>query len=163
MTTKTLHDLKCPIWTSVHAEIAPQLEEIHCRKILCSLDLAEHSQDILAWAAWLACDYQASLGIVHATVAADAWTAGWHLRGEFARYAAAQAKLRLDALQREVGTSAQVFINPGTPRTVVAMAAGEFNADLLVIGRHEKAGLVGDLFPNATAIIRESACPVISI
>jgi nucleotide-binding universal stress UspA family protein len=56
-----------------------------------------------------------------------------------------------------------VFINPGTPKTVVAMAAGEFNADLLVIGRHEEAGLVGDLFPNATAIIRESPCAVISI
>lgn len=163
VTAKSLHDLKCPIWTSVHTEFAPPLEEIHCRKILCSVDLSEHSRDILAWAAWLAGEYQASLGIVHATVGADALTAGWHLREEFAHYAVTQAQLRLDALQRDVGTAAQVFINPGAPKTVVAAAASEFRADLLVIGRHEKAGLVGDLFPNANAIVRESPCPVISI
>lgn len=163
VTAKTLHDLKCPIWTSVHTESAPPLEEIHCRKILCSVDLSEHSRDILAWAAWLAGEYQASLGIVHATVGAEALTAGWHLREEFAHYAVTQAQLRVDALQRDVGTAAQVFINPGAPKTVVAAAASEFQADLLVIGRHEKAGLVGDLFPNANAIVRESPCPVISI
>jgi nucleotide-binding universal stress UspA family protein len=163
VTAKTLHDLKCPIWTSVHAETAPPLEEIHCRKILCSVDLTERSQDILAWAAWLAGEYQASLGIVHATVAADALTAGWHLREEFAHYAATQAKLRLDALQRDVGTAAQAFVSPGIPKSVVATAASEFQADLLVIGRHGKTGLVEDLFPNANAILRESPCPVISI
>ena len=163
VTAKTLHDLKCPIWTSVHTESAPPLEEIHCRKILCSVYLSEHSRDILAWAAWLAGEYQASLGIVHATVGAEALTAGWHLREEFAHYAVTQAQLRLDALQRDVGTAAQVFINPGAPKTVVAAAASEFQADLLVIGRHGKAGLVGDLFPNANAIVRESPCPVISI
>jgi len=163
ITAKTLHDLKCPIWTSVHTESAPPLEEIHCRKILCSVDLTEHSRDILAWAAWLAGEYQASLGIVHATVGADALTAGWHLREEFAHYAVTQAKLRLDALQRDVGTAAHLFINPGTPKTVVAPAAREFQGDLLVIGRHGKTGLVGDLFPNANAIVRESPCPVLSI
>jgi nucleotide-binding universal stress UspA family protein len=45
----------------------------------------------------------------------------------------------------------------------VAAAVSAFQADLLVIGRHGKAGLVGDLFPNANAIVRESPCPVISI
>jgi nucleotide-binding universal stress UspA family protein len=88
-------------------------------------------------AAWLAGEYQASLGIVHATVAADALTAGWHLREEFAHYAVTQAKLRLDALQRDVGTAAQLLINAGTPKTVVAAAAREFQGDLLVIGRHK--------------------------
>jgi nucleotide-binding universal stress UspA family protein len=127
------------------------------------VDLSEHSRDILAWAAWLAGEYQASLGIVHATVGAEALTAGWHLREEFAHYAVTQAQLRLDALQRDVGTAAQVFINPGAPKTVVAAAASEFQADLLVIGRHGKTSLVGDLFPNANAIVRESPCPVISI
>jgi nucleotide-binding universal stress UspA family protein len=34
-TAKALHDLNCALWTSVHAESAPQLEEIHCRRILC--------------------------------------------------------------------------------------------------------------------------------
>jgi len=163
VTGKMLHDLKCPVWTSVHAESAPPLERIHCRRILCSVDLAESSRHILEWAAWLAGEYQANLGIVHATVAADALAAGWQLREEFAHYASAQATLRIDALQKDVGTEAQVFINPGTARAVVASAARDFDADLLVIGRHGKTGVMEDLFPNATAILGEAPCPVISI
>ena len=163
VTAKMLHDLTCPVWTSVHAESAPLLEGIHCRRVLCSIDLGESSQHVLEWAAWLAGEYQASLGIAHASAAGDAFAAGWHLREEFAHYATAQANLRMEALQKEVGTAAQVFINPGTPRVVVATTAREFEADLLVIGRHGKTGLMEDLFPNATAILRESPCPVISI
>ena len=163
VTSKMLHDLKCPIWTAVHAEVAPPLEQIRFRKILCSIDLTEHSRYILEWAAWLAGEYQATLGIVHAIVAADGFAAGWHLREELGRYLSTQAEMRIEALQKEAGTKAQVFINPGTPKTVVAHAAAEFKADLLVIGRHGHPGLIGDFFPNATAILRESPCPVISI
>jgi len=163
VTTKMLHDLRCPVWTSVHAESAPSLERIQCRKILCSVDLAESSRHILEWAASLASEYQANLGIVHATVAADALAAGWHLREEFAHYASAQATLRIDALQNDVGTKADVFIKPGTAKAIVASAAREFDADLLIIGRHGKTGVVEDLFPNATSILREAPCPVISI
>jgi nucleotide-binding universal stress UspA family protein len=163
VTSKMLHDLKCPIWTAVHAETAPHFDQIRCRKILCSIDLTERSQDLLEWAAWLAGEYQATLGIVHALVAADGLAAGWHLREELNRYLSTQAEVRIKALQKEAGTEAQVFINPGTPKRVVAHVVGEFNADLLVIGRHGHPGLIGDLFPNATAILRESPCPVISI
>ena len=163
VTAKMLHDLKCPVWTSVHAESAPPPEGIQCRRVLCSIDLGESSRHVLEWAAWLAGEYHASLGIAHASAAGDAFAAGWHLREEFAHYATTQANLRMEALQKEVGTAAQVFINPGTPRVVVATTARKFEADLLVIGRHEKTGLREDLFPNATAILRESPCPVISI
>ncbi|HEY6341894.1 MAG TPA: universal stress protein [Bryobacteraceae bacterium] len=163
VTTKTLHDVTCPVWTSVHAESTPPLEEIHCRRILCSVDLRECSGSILQWAAWLAGEYQASLGIVHATAAADALDARWNLREELARYILEQAKIRINALQMEAGTSAEVFIDAGRPGTVVPRAAGTFGADLLVIGRHRSAGLVGDLFQNALSILGGSPCPVISI
>jgi nucleotide-binding universal stress UspA family protein len=157
VTAKTLHDVQCPLWTSVHAEFMPSLEEIHCHRILCSLDLCECSENILAWAAWLAGEYQASLGVVHATASADALDADWYLRNEFERYFSSQARALIDALQ------AEVFINSGKPSLVVGRAAKEFAADLLVIGRHESVGVVGDLFQNALAILRESPCPVISI
>jgi nucleotide-binding universal stress UspA family protein len=164
VTTKTLHDVTCPVWTSVHAEFTPPLEEIHCRRILCSVDLGDCSQGTLEWAAWLAGEYQASLGIVHATAAgADVLDAGWQLRDELARYIREQAEIRIKALQMEAGTSAEVFIDEGKPSIVVPRAAGQFGADLLVIGRHRSAGLVGDLFQNALAILGGSPCPVISI
>jgi nucleotide-binding universal stress UspA family protein len=164
-TAKTLHDLNCPVWTSVHAESAPQLEEIHCRRILCSLDSTENGRKVLEWAAWLATQYQASLGIVHATGAPDAVaSAGWYLGEEFARQVSARAKTWIDALQSEAGTSVKMFINPGDPAKVVASAAGELGADLLVMGRHGgSAGIAGHLFQNAYAILSESPCPVISV
>jgi nucleotide-binding universal stress UspA family protein len=157
VTAKTLHDVQCPVWTSVHAEFSPPLEEIHCRRILCSLDMSKCSQSILGWAAWLAGEYQASLGIVHATAATDS------LDAEHYRSVSAQAGARIDVLQATVGTAAEVFINYGKPNMVVGRAAKVFGADLLVIGRHESVGVVGDLFQNALAILRGSPCPVISI
>jgi len=163
VTAKALHDLRCPVWTSVHAESAPALENIHCRKILCSLDLGVCSRGVLQWAAWLAKEYGAELGIVHATAAIDASVASLNIEEEFNRQVAAHSKKRIDALQAEAGTTGQVLINPGQPETVVAQTAAEFNADLLVIGRHSSEGIAGNVFHSAYAILREAPCPVISV
>ena len=57
----------------------------------------------------------------------------------------------------------KMFINPGDPAKVVASAAREFGADLLIMGRHGGAGIAGHLFQNAYAILCESPCPVISV
>jgi nucleotide-binding universal stress UspA family protein len=68
-----------------------------------------------------------------------------------------QAKEEIESLQKAAGTAARVFIDSGNPATVIARAAKEFDADLLVIGRHESGP--GDAY----AILRDSPCPVISI
>jgi nucleotide-binding universal stress UspA family protein len=163
VTAKVLHDLRCPVWTSVHAESAPALEDIHCRRILCSVDLGVCSRKVLQWAAWLAKQYQAELGIVHATAAIDASVASLNIEEEFDRQVSTQAKARIDALQAEAGTTAEVFINPGPPEEIVADAASDFKADLLVIGRHSDDGITGNLFQSASSILREAPCPVVSV
>lgn len=164
VTAKVLHDLGCPVWTSVHAETAPALEEIHCRRILCAVDFTERSERVLEWAAWLAGEYQASLGIIHAMSEVDpSLSSGWNLGMEFQQYVSERARREIEVLQARVGTAAQVFVNPGKPDAVVAGAAAEFNADLLVIGRRSGAGIAGDLFHSASAMVREAPCPVISI
>jgi nucleotide-binding universal stress UspA family protein len=84
------------------------------------------------------------------------------LRDELARYILEQANIRIDALQMEAGTSAEVFIDAGKPSAVVPRVADQFNADLLVLGRHRSDGLVGDLFQNALAIQGGSPCPVLA-
>lgn len=163
VTAKALHDLRCPIWTSVHAESAPALENIHCRRILCSVDLSVCSRNVLQWAAWLARQYRAELGVVHATTAIDASVASLNIEEEFNRQVSAQARTKIDALQAEAGTAAEVFICPGRPEAVVAETAGDFKADLVVIGRHSGEGITGNLFQSAYAILREAPCPVISV
>jgi len=175
VTAKALHDLQCPVWTSVHAETAPQLDQIHCRRILCAVDLSEHSGSIVTWAARLAREYQADLAIAHAMPRVDAAAAEYlesgYLQKEFDRYISEKATKGIETLQTKTGSSARVFLDYGHPVEVITSAARDFSADLLVIGRHGAAGLAG-LPPqkrvgyhtvNAYAIMRESPCPVISI
>lgn len=164
VTAKVLHDLDSPLWTSVHAETAPPLEDIHCRRILCATALDPCSRKVLQWANWLAGQYDAALGIVHATVPIDASAASWNLAEEYNRQVSAEASKRIGELQAQTGASAaDVIIAPGNVESVLAKAASDFNADLLVIGRHSGTGVAAALFQNAYAILREAPCPVISI
>jgi nucleotide-binding universal stress UspA family protein len=145
VTAKSLHDLRCPIWTSVHAETAPALESIHCHRILCAIDLEKHSQCVLEWAAWLAREYNATLQIVHASDIHE------------------QAAADIEKLKLRAGVDAAVVIQPGNPADVIEKAAKEFAADLLVVGRHNDESIASTLFHDAYAILSQSPCPVISI
>jgi nucleotide-binding universal stress UspA family protein len=163
VTAKILHDLDCPVWTSVHSEAVLPLEQIHCRRILCALDLGNRSQSVLRWAAALAAESEADLGIVHATPELSAAYAGWALEQEFAESVSKQANERIEELQTAAGTAARLFISAGDTAKFIAGAAGDFEADLLVMGRHDTTGIAGYLRQNAYAILRDSPCPVISI
>ena len=151
VTAKVLHDVGCPVWTSVHSEEAPSLERIRCHKVLCGVDLGVRSRHIFEWALSFAGEDEADLGIVHAT------------RFVEAPPLVAEARSRIAALLADAGANASVLIDGGEPAKVVACAAKEFHADLLVIGRHSDSSDEGCLRHSAYAIIRESPCPVISI
>jgi nucleotide-binding universal stress UspA family protein len=158
---KVLNDLDCPVWTSAHLEKALRLEEIHCRRILCAVDLGERSGSILKWAAWLADQYRASVGIVHAAPDLPVAHYGWNRAEEFAQRVTEDTARRIEILQKEAGTTAQVFVNSGDPAKVAIQAVRDFDADLLVIGRH--GGESAYLRQNAYAILCDAPCPVISI
>jgi len=157
---KVLHDVDCPVWTGVHSEQAPPLEDIHIRKVLCAIDLGLRSRAVLDWAASLATEYGASLGIVHAipSIEPPPGVTPKDLMVPLTRQADAQIR----DLQAEAGTRAPVPVMSGEPSKIVACGAKNFEADLLVIGRHS-GGVLNFLRHNAYAILRESPCPVISI
>jgi nucleotide-binding universal stress UspA family protein len=163
VTAKILHDLDCPVWTSVHTDVVLPLEKIHCRRILCALDLSERSGSILEWAASLAAEYEAALGIVHSAAELPPAVISVGLEEELRRSLSDHAKKEIAELQAIAGTKAQVFVGSGDPGSAVAGAATDFAADLLVIGRHTGSGAAGYLRQNAYAILRDSPCPVISI
>jgi nucleotide-binding universal stress UspA family protein len=160
---KALHDLTCPVWTSIHAEDAPALEAIHCRRVLCAVDLTERSRFVLAYAAWLAGEYQAALGIVHAITPIESLPEALAVTDQLQAQLLARSRHELRALQTLAGTHAQAFIHPGRPSNVIAAAVKEFNADLLVIGRQGEEGFPGNLLQNAYGILSDSPCPAISI
>ena len=159
VTAKVLHDAECPVWTSVHAELAPPLENVHCRKVLCAVDLSPRSRSILEWAAWLAKEYGADLGIVHA---AAPWPPAYYTgEGIFSEAITDEGASMVNALKIDIGIEGEAFVGAGEPSQIVAGAVKEFGADLLVIGRH--SGVSQYLGQHAYAIIRNSPCPVISI
>ncbi len=143
---KVLHDADCPVWTGVHLEDAPPLERVHTERVLCAVDLKRPSAKVLHWAGQLAKEYQAELTLLHVTPGSDP-----------------EAATALEELQREAGFPAAVQLREGDPAKVVAQAARDLRADLLVIGRRAETGLLGRLELTAYSIIRDSPCPVVSV
>jgi nucleotide-binding universal stress UspA family protein len=163
VTAKVLHDLDCPVWTSVHAEDAPPLEEIHCRHVLCAVDLEHRSETVLQWAAWFAGEHDADLSIVSATSPIPALTTGSEASDTLLATTFDIAEQGIARLKDTLGLECPAIVRLGDPTAVVTAAAEERHADLLIIGRHSGEGLLGRLMDNACSILRRSPCPVISI
>jgi len=170
VTAKVLCDLDCPVWTSVHAENALAAAKIEYGRILCALDMLEHSDHVLAWAKWLADEYGSSFGIVHAMATVDPSFKPGHIdpalgdpSSGYGLYMAERAQQRIAVLQAEVGSTGEVFIVPGSPIGVVPEVASRFNADMAVIGRRSGGAIAHDVFHDVSAILRNMPCPVISI
>ncbi len=158
VTAELLRELECPVWTTVHSEAPVPLEDIHMRRVLCALDLSDRSPYVLEWAAALAAEYQACLGIVHATRPMPQPLLSVGLENELNGSTVAQARQEIDRLRFAAGIQqTPVFVETGNPAETIARAQKNFNADLLVIGRHQSGP------EDAFAILRDSPCPVVSI
>ena len=160
-TAKVLHDADCPVWTGVHLEQAPALASIPFRSILCAVDLGSQSAETLDWAAWLARQFGARLGVVHATAGVP--DLGDDPKWQWRTETRAAAGRELFRLLDGVGAEADLTIEAGEPAQVICSAAARVAADVLVIGRGSAAGVFGRLRTNAYAIIRQSPCPVVSV
>ncbi len=159
VTAKILHDTEFPVWTGVHLENAPATGSLNIRSVLCAVDLSPHSRQTLCWAARLASEFQARLGIVHATAPLEV-SGGRYYSPDWRDLMIHIANEEIEKLQKELGTQAEVYVTDGAAAKVVARAVEDLSADVLIIGRSPGDGR---LRTNAYAIIRESPCPVISI
>jgi nucleotide-binding universal stress UspA family protein len=156
-TAKVLHDAQCPVWTGVHLEAAPPIETLVCRRITCAVDLKATSARVLEWADALAEEYQAGLILVHV---ADARTGR---RTEQEREVQSNARDMPEELKNATGSRASIRVEAGDPSRVVPELAAELKTDLLVIGRRTETNILGRLERTAYSIIRDSACPVVSV
>ena len=116
---KVLHDADCPVWTGVHMEQVPRLEDIAFRKIVCAIDLGEQSCPTLRWATEFAAEFGAALTVVHAVPETEDGL----------------AQERVQAIQDAVGSGAEVSVIGGEVAYAVCGAAEREKADLLMIGR----------------------------
>jgi len=145
---KVLHDSDCPVWTGVHLEQAPQLENIVFKNFLCAVDLGPQFQQIVEAAAELAEPYRAKLSVLHVLPV----SAG-----------AEELKHEIEGLLPSAAKSATVLVEAGEIASTVSCVAARLHADLLVIGRNPAPGIFGRLRTHAYSIIRQSPCPVISV
>ncbi|MFN7924638.1 MAG: universal stress protein [Bryobacteraceae bacterium] len=160
VTGKVLHDTECPVWTDVHMpEPVPREGEV--RRILCALDLEDESGALLQWSRALAEKLRAELRLVHAIPAAE------HIPGQpddpFRAHLLRIGREQMEELQRRYRTELTATVVSGNVASAVALVAGEWAADLVVIGRTPAKKGPGRLHSHAYAIIRESPCPVISV
>ena len=156
VTSNVLREAICPVWTGVHMEHVPRLEDIAFRKIVCAVDLGKQSCVTLRWAACFASEFGADLEIVHAI-----GELGEHLMLE--EDLADEATLKIQALQTSAGCEGHISVIAEEPASGVCRHALQQKADLLVIGRSMRDGVLGRLRANAYSIIRQSPCPVVSV
>jgi nucleotide-binding universal stress UspA family protein len=162
VTGKVLRDADCPVWTCEQAEHAPSREEIRCKRILCAVDLASQSAEIIDWTCSFAALYQADITIVHVcedgeTGSANLGDAGIH------HWQEEKARIALENLCRNVAQPFDMQILSGEVAREVHAATRKCGADLIIIGRNSVAGLVGHFRSTGYSLIRHSPCPVISI
>jgi nucleotide-binding universal stress UspA family protein len=163
VTAKVLHDADCAVWTGVHMESVPRLEDIAFRKVACAIDLDDApSCRALRWATQFAFEFDAGMSIVHAIPAAKE-SANVFAFDEMNKELVRAAKQKIEAMQNSLGSEADVSIIADEVPHAVHDAAVSAKADLLVIGRSADHGVIGRLRTNAYSIIRQSPCPVVSV
>jgi nucleotide-binding universal stress UspA family protein len=159
---KVLHDADCPVLTGVHIEEGTVLEATAPCKIVCAVDLGPQSAKALAWADQMAEEFHSQLAVVHAMPLAESHSEET-FDPQWRSIVEDRIREKLNELIAGMHTSTSLLIESGNPAEVVADTVQQFNADLVVIGRSEAAGMFGRLRTNAYAIIRQSSCPVASV
>ena len=158
VTAKVLHDAKCAVWTSTHTEDPNLIAHLHCKSILCALDLSAGSRAIMDYAAELAHESKAKLRLVHAVHEAKSQP-----EKDFSNFLRQVAREELVKLQHHARTNFEVCLEGGGVSDVIRAAALHHEADLVVIGRGSIHEVFGRLRTNAYNIIRDSPCPVLSV
>jgi len=162
VTAKVLHDAECAVWTGVHLEGAPQLEEIAFRRVLCAVDMGPQTEKAIRWAASFAAEHSAELLVTHIVAASDARPAKYFDQ-RFVADVSAQVEVDLRALLEKLSIKARVIVGAGDPAKALSEILSSEKVDQLVIARGAVAEGFGRLRSHAYSLIRSSPCPVLSV
>lgn len=161
ITAKVLHDVRCPVFTSTHAESTPATLP-PLRTILCAIDHGPQSAAVVHWAHEFARSVGAQLFVSHVLPMIP--MGQWGYCDENISVAMQKdADDKAHALLESTGIGAKIVVESGPVIQTLCDIAKEKHADLLVIGRHHESSILGRLRDTAYAIIRESPCPVVSV
>lgn len=161
VTAKVLHDCECPVFTGTHVAEVPAGVPSLFHRIAVAVDLREHSEKVLRWAACFGEAYDSELVLIHAAPSLE--VSGQYMGAEWRSALVQMATEEADRLLQKAGCRAELSVEAGDVTKYVPKAVTTAGAGLLVIGRSMHEGLLGRLRTNAYALIRESPVPVISV
>jgi len=160
VTAKVPHGTECPIWTGAIVDES-SAREFAIRNVLCAVDFRSHSSKTVSWAAEIAAEFGARLTLAHVTPAVEFWgPGGTYINQEWKEALVGNASRHMTELQQKMGTHAEVFIGSGDISKVLAQAAKQTKADLLVTGSHPYGGR---LRTHGYSIICAMPIPVLSV
>jgi nucleotide-binding universal stress UspA family protein len=146
VTAKILHDVEAPVWTGAHLQKTSATWN-RIGRVICAIELRT-AEPALVWARDFGSEFEAELLVVHAVREAEPED---------------QAREYIRCLQRKLSVPGEILIEKGDPAQVVQAAANRRKADVVVIGRSPREGVLGRLRPNAYSIVRDAPCPVVSV
>jgi nucleotide-binding universal stress UspA family protein len=160
VTSKVLHDVRCPVWTAAHtdAQTAPVLP----RTILCAMDQTPPSAALLRYAADFSEHVGATLNLVHVVEpVSDALELASERRLQQASDDAARDALAVALTS--VGIKSPLRVLDGDIVSMVTAESQRVNADLVIVGRGTVAAPFGRLRTHVFGIVQGSPCPVLSV
>jgi nucleotide-binding universal stress UspA family protein len=160
VTAKVLHRSARPVWTGAHVPQSPA-HKFAIRKVLCAVDFGLRTDQTISWATQIAAEFGARLTLAHITGAVEFWgPGGSYVNQEWREALVKDASRRIAELQQKLGIEADVFIGSGDVPKVLAQAANQTNADLLVTGCYPYGG---HLRTHGYAIICAVPIPVLNV
>ena len=163
VTAKVLHDAECPVWTAAHTQCPQHTASPDWRRIVCAIDTNAEAGKLIRRAADLAAATQAAVRLVHALPAPPVAAEQRYFDHDFDVFLKQSARQVIDAMQTEARTNFQVCLGNGGISAVVAASALDFEADLVLAGRGTLPTFAGGLRTHLYSIIRDVACPVLSV
>jgi nucleotide-binding universal stress UspA family protein len=176
VTAKVLHDSKCAVWTAAHADAQASSEVRNTgevpgigalntawRNVVCGIDTTPDAVRLIRYAGQIASSYGAAVHLVHAVPPPPGTQMEQYLNRDFEAFLKDSARKAIGAMQKEAGTDFRLCIEAGSVSSIVAAAAQQDEADLVLIGRGELPHFGGRLRTHVYGIIRDAPCPVLSI
>lgn len=159
---KTLHDVKCPVWTrQAHlGSAAAPLTGIS--RILCSIELSGETVPMLRSVKGLAAEFGSAVRLFHCVPETASMPFGY-FDASLCRSMKDWAREEISRMQQEAGTDFPVDLTGGQIAEDIAELATKEEADLVVIGRGKAQAAFGSLRTHLYEIIREVPCPVLSV
>jgi nucleotide-binding universal stress UspA family protein len=162
VTSKVLHDVQCPVWTTAHSCEAPEQDHLAMKKILCAVDATPASVELMRSAARVAKLFGATLRLVHAVPGIEAWPER-QMDQEFEEQIRENARRSIQDLERAACIDVPLCVAAGTVPDVVREEALQHGSDLVIIGRGALQATLGRLRTHSYGIIRHAPCPVLSV